>query len=194
MLGLRGSSEGPAGPRQCAPATQDARLRSLFKSHFGFIWRLLRRLGVHEAITDDATQQVFMILSNKLDQVGSGKERAFLTGTAIRVASNHRRSQSRRIDVADTEVVEAALDRSPDPEASLKQRRRRQLLDRALDGLPDDLRVALVLSELEELSNPQISELLAVPLGTVASRLRRARARFRELAEALRNECEDDHE
>jgi RNA polymerase sigma-70 factor (ECF subfamily) len=182
------------GPSQSAATTQKDVLRALFAEHFGFTWRLLRRLGVHEAATDDATQQVFMILSNRLDHIEPGKERAFLTGTAIRVASNYRRAQSRRIDVADTNAVEGAVDHSPNPEISLERRRLRQLLDRALGELPDDLRVVLVLSELEELSDPEISELLNVPLGTVASRLRRARARFRQLADALRNEYDYEDE
>lgn len=195
MLGLRGlRADGLTEIPQCDVAMKNNVLRSLFDAHLGFVWRLLRRLGVHEAATDDAAQQVFMIFFDKLGQVEHGKERAFLTGTAIKVASNYRRLQSRRVDVADSEAVEAALDRSPSPEASLKRRRRRELLDRALDALPDEQRLVLVLSELEELSDPQISELLAIPLGTVASRLRRARARFREVAETLRHAYEDENE
>ena len=47
-----------------------------------------------------------------------------------------------------------------------------------LDGLTDDLRVSFVLYELEGLSSPEIATLLGIPLGTVASRLRRAREAF----------------
>lgn len=175
---------------ESAPAGN--RLQSLFNAHFAFVWRLLRRLGVREDAVDDAAQQVFMVLSAKLDRVEAGRERAFLTGTAMRVASNHRRTQARRVDFSDTDQVEMALDPLPDPEASLEQRRRRALLDRALDSMPDALRVVLVLSELEELTNPEVGQLLGLPLGTVASRLRRARLCFREAAEALRNENGND--
>ena len=49
-------------------------------------------------------------------------------------------------------------------------------LDRILEQMPDNLKEAFILFELEDMSVPQIAELLAIPTGTVASRLRRARA------------------
>jgi RNA polymerase sigma-70 factor (ECF subfamily) len=61
----------------------------------------------------------------------------------------------------------------------MEQRRARHLLDEILDGLELDVRTVFVLFELEELTAPEISELLGIPIGTVASRLRRAREDFR---------------
>src|SRR6187402_3874980 len=87
---------------QCRPAgTHNDRLRAAFDQHFDYVWRLLRRLGVHEASVDDAAQLVFLTLSAKLAQVVLGKERAFLTGTAFRVASNQRRGERRSYERAD---------------------------------------------------------------------------------------------
>ena len=63
-------------------------------------------------------------------------------------------------------------------QALLDQKRLRQMLDRVLDALSDDLRVSFVLYELEGLSSPEIATLLRIPLGTVASRLRRGREAF----------------
>ena len=60
----------------------------------------------------------------------------------------------------------------------LEQKRHRELLDRILDTLTQDLRTAFVLFELEDLSVPEIAEVLEIPTGTVASRLRRAREQF----------------
>ena len=60
----------------------------------------------------------------------------------------------------------------------LDQKRLRQMLDRVLDELSDDLRVSFVLYELEGMSSPEIAALLGIPVGTVASRLRRGREAF----------------
>ena len=162
------------------------RLRAAFDRHFDYVWRLLRRLGVHEASVDDAAQQVFLTLSGKLAQVTHGKERAFLTGTAFRVASNQRRGERRSHERADEEPIARAIDPAPSPEELVDASRQRVWLDRTLDRLPLELRAVLVLFELEDLTAPEIATLLDLPVGTVASRLRRARQVFLEAAEELR--------
>jgi RNA polymerase sigma-70 factor (ECF subfamily) len=62
----------------------------------------------------------------------------------------------------------------------LDRRRARALLDSILDALPLDLRAVLVLHEIDELSTSEIAEVVGVPVGTAASRLRRAREVFAE--------------
>jgi RNA polymerase sigma-70 factor (ECF subfamily) len=61
----------------------------------------------------------------------------------------------------------------------------RALLDRVLDGMPDDLRTVFVLFVLEGTSTPEIAALLGLPSGTVASRLRRAREAFHDIARRI---------
>lgn len=168
------------------------RLRAAFDQHFDYVWRLLRRLGVHEASVDDAAQQVFLTLSGKLAQVTHGKERAFLTGTAFRVASNQRRGERRSHERADEEPIARAIDPAPSPEELVDASRQRVWLDRTLDRLPLELRAVLVLFELEDLTAPEIATLLDLPVGTVASRLRRARQVFLEAAEELRLALADE--
>jgi len=178
-----------------SPATtDDRRLRAAFEAHFDYVWRLLRRLGVHEAAVDDAAQQVFVTFSAKLSQVVHGKERAFLTGTAFRVASNQRRRERRSHERADEDPIARAVDPSPSPEELLEAARRREWLDRTLDQLPLDLRAVLVLCELEDLTASEIAALLDIPEGTVKSRLRRARQLFLEAAEELRAALADESE
>src|SRR5438105_10514602 len=82
-----------------APRDQ-ARLRALVSDHVDFIWRSLRRLGVLEADLGDAAQQVFLVTARKLDLVRHGSERAFLFQTAVRVASDSRRTRRRRREVS----------------------------------------------------------------------------------------------
>jgi RNA polymerase sigma-70 factor, ECF subfamily len=153
------------------------RLRALLDEHFDFIWRNLRRLGVREAEVDDAAQEVFLVVAKKLDQVLPERERAFLLGTALRVASTFRRNTRRR-----SEEPGDALEQEPylglSPEELSQLRRARPLLQQILDGMTDEQRAVFVLNEIEELTAPAIAELLELPLGTVHSRLRSAREVF----------------
>lgn len=158
----------------------DPRARALFESHFDFIWRLLRRQGLSAPDADDAAQQVFMIAAQKLDAIAEASARSFLYGTALRVAANARRGASRR-----REIVEETLDAreggaaAPDERAELV--RAWALLDELMAELPTELARVLALAEIEQVEVAEIAELEGIPVGTAASRLRRARASFREL-------------
>jgi RNA polymerase sigma-70 factor (ECF subfamily) len=163
-------------PASSASASPE-RLAALVHEHYAFVWRLLRRLGIGEGDADDAAQQVFLAAASRLARVEGGHERAFLYGVALNVGARARRSFGRRRE----EPLEAAGEReAPEPSAErlLELRQARALLDRLLDEMPEELRVVFVLFELEELSTPEIAELCELPVGTVASRLRRAREDF----------------
>lgn len=155
----------------------EVRLRRLVHEYGDFVWRNLRRLGVAEHLAEDAAQQVFLVLSRKLETVGEDHERSFLFGIVVRVSSEVRRAQSRRREVPDVDVEEP-IDEAPSAEAMLDEKHARTLLDSILQSMPDDPRAVFVLCELEELTTAEVAEILAIPTGTVASRLRRAREHF----------------
>ena len=157
---------------------REAKLARLLTEHFRMVWRALRRLGVPEHAVDDSAQEVFLIASRKLDAIEAGQERRFLYGVALRVAANARRALAARHETPLGELVEETASSAPSPETLLDRKRARALLDEALERLPDDLRTAFVLFELEGCSGPEVAELCAIPLGTAASRLRRAREAF----------------
>jgi RNA polymerase sigma-70 factor (ECF subfamily) len=173
----------PAPSAVEAPEVSGANVRELVDVYLDFVWRLVRRLGVPEADADDATQQVFWVAAQKLERITPGSERAYLGGTALRVAADFRRARQRRREELDVDVS-MQTDPAPGPDELMDQRRTLARLDRVLESLPDKLRTTFVLYELEEMSMPEIAELLDVPVGTVASRLRLARDAFRS---ALRN-------
>jgi RNA polymerase sigma-70 factor (ECF subfamily) len=162
----------------------DGRLRKLIHVHFEQVWRTLRRFGVSASEADDGAQRVFWVASQKLDAIEQGKERAFLLGTAYRVASDIRRSTRHRAEspLEDTELV----DPTPGPDEATDRHRARVLLDRVLEQMPLEVRSVFVLFELEELSIPQIALMLELPLGTASSRLRRGREIFRDAAARIR--------
>ena len=83
-------------------------LTRLVAQHADFVWRTLRRLGVPESMVDDGVQHVFLTLQAKLGDVLEGKERAFLFGVAVNVASHARRSVSRRREVDEDEAAGVA--------------------------------------------------------------------------------------
>jgi RNA polymerase sigma-70 factor, ECF subfamily len=154
--------------------------------NFQFIWRSLRRLGVPPEIADDAAQRVFEIASRRLAEIEEGHERAFLFKTAILVATEARRAAARSRDSAGDEAIATIADPGPDPEEATDRKRKRLLLDAALDQMTMDLRTVFVLFELEELATAEIAALLEIPMGTVGSRLRRAREQFQEQAKRIR--------
>jgi RNA polymerase sigma-70 factor (ECF subfamily) len=152
----------------------------LVHRHLDFVWRVLRRMGLSATDADDASQQVFMIAARQLAQIPPGKERAFLYGTARRIAANTRRDRRRRHE-APGELADELEAFGAQPDERIELERAAALLDDLLEQLPEELRRVLVLAELEEASVPAIAELEAIPVGTAASRLRRARAAFEKL-------------
>ena len=161
----------------------EARLAALVDDHIDFIWRLLRRSGLSPSDADDAVQQVFMTATQKLDRIRPGAERQFLYGTALRVAANARRRSQRRVGEQPVAETQPGPHRSPEGEAELS--RAWALLDELLRQLPDELGRVLTLAEIEQLEVKEIAALERIPVGTAASRLRRARARFQELLTEL---------
>ena len=154
--------------------------------HYELAWRTLRRLGVDESGVDDAVQKVFLTVHEKRERIQPGRERAFVVGVCSGIAANTRRAQ-RRARTRSEELPEDLPAPTGSQELALDQRRARGLLDDALAELEPDLRLVFVLHELERMTGPEIAECAGVPLGTVASRLRRARALVMErLAEIRR--------
>lgn len=157
-------------------ARERRRLESMFREHHLFIWRVLRRHGLSPEGAADASQQVFLVASQRIGDIKLGSERSFLLGTALRLARaalrNNRRWQ-----------LETDMDHIRSGAAAAEEHAwRRQLLglaDRALGELGPDLLTVFVLFELEGVAMREIAEIVDIPLGTVASRLRRARTAFR---------------
>jgi RNA polymerase sigma-70 factor, ECF subfamily len=170
------------------PSGHERRLREIIDREYEFVWRSLRRLGVRESDADDSTQKVFMVASEKLNAIGLGSERAFLFQTALRVAAHARRSYRReRTVLGDGESEVDGEDPNPGLDELLEQKRLREQVDLVLDAMPMQLRAVLVLYEVEQMTAPEIARLLGIALGTVASRLRRAREAFVTLAHGNAN-------
>ncbi|MFZ5893952.1 MAG: RNA polymerase sigma factor [Myxococcota bacterium] len=180
-----GVSDLAAVPGAASPSAETSEhFRELVTQHFDFTWRSLRRLGVPEADVDDAAQEAFVVLARRLADVEPTRERAFLFATCVRIASVRKRSQRRRREHNEFEFEEIPHP-APSPEDLSGLSRARRLLQNILDHMSEDLRSVFILAELEELTAPEISALLDIPIGTVGSRLRAARDRFKTSVERL---------
>jgi RNA polymerase sigma-70 factor (ECF subfamily) len=163
-----------------------SRLSRLVDEHIDFVARILRNAGTAEADIDDEVQRVFIVLSNRLEEVQRGSERSFLLQTALYIAARSRRTMARRREVLTDQLPQIA-DAVSTPEELVDRSRMRQTVDQILSQMDGDLRVVFLLYEVEQMTAAEIGTALKIPNGTVASRLRRARADFRDRVAALEN-------
>lgn len=172
------AAEEEPNPSPDSSGTDDnGRMRWLMVNFHAMVWRMVRNLGVSNADVDDAVQQVFIVAFNKLTRIREGRERAFLASVAVRIASRSRRSCERRREAADSDLPEQlATTRSPIEELDRVEARR--VFEVLLDRMPPELRLVFVMYEVEELTLIEIATALELPLGTVATRVRRARQVF----------------
>jgi RNA polymerase sigma-70 factor (ECF subfamily) len=152
------------------------RLERIFNAHHVTVWRALRRRGLSPEAAEDATQETFLLAAERLDDIRPESERSFLIATALRVAHTLGRKTVRwELDEDMDQRLATARDTS-DKRADM------QICNLVLSKVDPDLVEVFVLYELEGLTSPEIAELLEIPLGSVASRLRRAREQFRAAA------------
>jgi RNA polymerase sigma-70 factor (ECF subfamily) len=171
------------GQESLAVAASIPSFAELFDSHFAFVWRTARRLGIPESSLDDVVQETFLVAYRRRhDFEGRSSVKTWLYGIAFNVVRAHRRELGAKYPVAldaerraDPEVLADAAD---GPHESAAKRQAVRFVDQFLSDLNEDQRDVFVLAELEQLSAPEIVVVLGVPLNTVYSRLRLARAEF----------------
>jgi|SRR5690349_2399216 len=162
-----------------------ADVTQLYDEHVDFVWRNLRRLGVVPGSLDDATQDVFLVVHRRIADAPVENVRSWLFGILRRVAADHRRRGRRKGAVPLADVGEpVASDAGPERGAARAEAAR--MMHAILEKLDDDKREVFVLAELEQMTAPEIAEAIGVPVNTVYSRLRVARAEFEKRAEKVR--------
>jgi RNA polymerase sigma-70 factor (ECF subfamily) len=166
-------------------------LAELFTAHAGFVWSLLRRLGVRVADVEDVSQEVFVVAHRRLPSFEPrANPRTWLYGIAVRVASDYRRSARIRREELAASPPEPSLD-APQ-ESALNAKRGLAWLDEVLEQLDDDKRAVFVLYEIEQLTMSEIAPIVGAPLQTAYSRLHAARKHVQAAASARRRAQEDD--
>ena len=145
----------------------------------------------------DVAQEAFILAFQKLHTF---RGRSAFYSWLFRIALNSAVSQKRKMNRV-TVSIEAAreqtgaepLDQHADsrPEHSLESSERQGAVRAALAELAEEFRTALVLKEMENLSYEEIAEIVGCPIGTVRSRIHRARAELRERLQGLLQESDE---
>jgi len=154
------------------------------------VWRLARRMTGSEEDAGDATQEIFLRIWRGLPGFrGEAKLSTWVFQIAWNYLRLHRRRAGRQPPFAASSdelalVVERVPDRGPDPERHAAASHELERVEEAIDRLPEQFRVVLWLRDGEGRSYEEVAEVLEVPIGTVRSRLSRAR-------QALKGELEE---
>lgn len=164
--------------RRCServpPPAPGPSLAAVYAEHARYVYRCLKGLGVAPRHVDDAVQDVFLVVHDKLAGFdGRHPLRTWLYAIVIRIARRYRARQHPGAFDADWEPSDAHT-----AEATLASRQALDLAQRALGYLSDEKREVFVLMEVEQMSAPELAVALQIPLNTVYSRLRHARAEF----------------
>lgn len=141
--------------------------------HLNAAYNLARWLLRNDHDAEDAVQEACLRALKYIDNYRGDNPRAWLLAI-VRNACFDRMRSGTGAAVLDDDALEVA-DAAPDPEARLIQARDAALLNQLIEGLPPDFRAVLVLREMEELSYQEIAQVMSIPIGTVMSRLSRAR-------------------
>jgi RNA polymerase sigma-70 factor (ECF subfamily) len=161
------------------PVPDTLRVQDIYESHCDFVWRTARRLGASESQVDDVVQEVFLVVQRRLPSFeGRSELKTWLFGITRRVvyASVRRRGKQREIGLGeDSDIPDA---HAPSAETQLAAHEDTRLLYSLLDELDEDQREVFVLSELEEMSGPEIAQALELQLSNVYARVRTARLAF----------------
>lgn len=181
--GMVASSRPPSrGVSAIAPALDQ--LGSIYQENFDLVWRGLRRLGVAPSSLDDAAQDVFLVVHRRLHEFeGRSALQSWIFGIAIHVARYYRRTAARF--TYDDPASTCVGGMSEDPSTQIEDRQALRLVYAALDRLSEAHREIFVLCDVEEMTAVEVANLLGVPLNTVYSRLRHARAQFEASLERL---------
>jgi RNA polymerase sigma-70 factor (ECF subfamily) len=149
--------------------------------HLSAAYNLARWLTRNAQDAEDVAQEAYLRAFRFFDGYQGGNVRAWLL-TIVRNTCYTWLHQNRaqQPTAAFDEELHTDMTESQSPETLLLRNADRQLLKQALEELPLVFREVLVLLELEGLSYKEIAEVLGVPIGTVMSRLARARNRLRE--------------
>jgi RNA polymerase sigma-70 factor, ECF subfamily len=172
----RGERNGPeAAPRPMTTDRTKIDFTQLYEQHFDLVWRALRRYGVPHAELQDALQEVFVTVHDRISSFeGRSTLRTWIYGIARRIARNHRPgSQLEMIDPGLLDQVPQA--HSVDATGS-DQVENSRLLYMLLAQLTPERREIVVLVELEQMTIAEAADVLNENPNTLQSRLRLARS------------------
>jgi len=151
------------------------------------VYNLAYRIMGEPGAAADATQEAFISAYKSLNRFRGGSFKSWLMRIVTNACYDELRYRKRRPQSSLDEITEdnesAALlqsEKSPDPEKHSQQTELVSAIENCLDGLPEEQRAATVLCDIEGYDYSEIAAIMSTTLGTVKSRISRARAKLRD--------------
>jgi RNA polymerase sigma-70 factor, ECF subfamily len=153
------------------------------------------RILSDEAASDDATQNAFLSAYRNLNSYRGGSFRAWLLRIVTNACYDELRRRKRRpttplepMDNDSEEEIESPswlADDGPGPEEHFERRELDRAVQTCLEGLPDEFRVVVVMIDIQGFDYEEVSQVIGKPLGTIKSRLARARLKVRNCLQGV---------
>lgn len=180
-----GSATSTAGDREVL-------FRNLLETHQTRLYRFIIRNIGNSTDAEDLTQQAFMEAVRSFQSFrGESELSTWLYGIAMNLVRNHlSRAPHRRYCFDDESALDGTASAAPGPSEMLEQSQTVHHLEAAMSELPQSMRDVLVLVAVDELTYEEAAALLTIPVGTVRSRLSRARTALRSRLESRGVELE----
>jgi RNA polymerase sigma-70 factor (ECF subfamily) len=169
-----------------ANAAEEIAIEALVRDHARFVFSVAFSILRNHHDAEDATQEAFLRVTRHRRQISVvDNQRAWLARTVWRIAQDRRR----RAPLLDGSDPAPLLEQLRSPEANAEQlamdAQMLKLTERMVAKLPAELRDALTLSTVQELTSPEIALILGIPEASVRTRLFRARKLLKEKLAAL---------
>ena len=148
----------------------------LVRAHYQAVYRYAFRLAGNEADAEDLTQQTFLIAQDRLGQVRNGERVLSWLFAVLRSCFLKSRRRLRPIAAVNLELNVEEIPEHRWTESAID----REELQGALNDLPEEFRLVVLMFYFEEMSYQDIAKQLELPIGTVMSRLSRAKGRLRQ--------------
>lgn len=181
----------PVAPRYSRPRGRSSTVterEQLLAQHTPRLGRYVRSMVRDRSEAEDLLQEILLRAHRGLDELRETEACAtWLFRIATHACLDHLRQRARRPGIDDGADPDAVGGSGDDPitlQDTIERREMSECVQRYLIALPDDYRSVIMLTEMEGLTGPEISDLLGVPLTTVKMRLHRARRMLQEELEA----------
>jgi RNA polymerase sigma-70 factor (ECF subfamily) len=167
------------GARPTQDVVQKGTFREFYQDNLPFVLRNAQRLLGSEHAADDIVQEVFMVALRRMDEFEKrSSAKTWLYGILRNLVMHHFRAIKGREPAQSVSELEKVASSSHEPDAAVEDRQARDLLYSLLTELDPPKRDVFILSELEQLSAPEIAEALGISRSTVHGRVRDGRRDF----------------
>jgi len=178
--GRRSNPESDVDLYHAAAGGQEEAMAALYQRHGALIYRFSLRLSQDVSIAEEVTQDVFLALLRRPERFDPNRSAisTWLCGIARRLVWRQLEQRHRHVAMEFSDEEGEAESREDDPGVALSRKEAVAAVQRGLEELPTALQEVIVLCEFEEMKYEEAALVLDVPVGTVRSRLHRAKARL----------------